>query len=67
VPLLQKRGLQLIAKDAGNFELPAYPELILKENYWRWPQRNLASNTIDFFVQGQNLSFHNAMREIIVS
>ena len=42
VPLLQKRGLQLIEKDAGNFELPAFPGLIVKESYWRWPQRNLA-------------------------
>jgi hypothetical protein len=67
VPLLQKRGLQLIAKEAGNFELPAYPGLILKENYWRWPHRNLAGNTIDFFVQVLNLSFHNAMREIVAS
>jgi hypothetical protein len=47
--------------------LPAYPGLILKENYWRWPQRNLAGNTINFFVQVLNLSFHNAMREIVAS
>jgi hypothetical protein len=67
VPLLQKRGLQLIAKDAANFKLPAYPGLILKENYWRWPLRNLAGNTIDFFVQVLNLSFHDAMRQIIAS
>jgi hypothetical protein len=51
----------------GKFELPAYPSLILKENHWRWPQRNLAGNTIDFFVQVLHLSFHNAMREIVAS
>ena len=64
VPLLQKRGLQLIAREAGNFELPAHPGLIIKESYWPWPQRNLAGNTIDFIVQVLGLTFHNAMREI---
>jgi hypothetical protein len=64
VPLLQKRGVQLMEKDAGNFELPAFPGLIVKESYWRWPQRNLAGNTIDFFVQVLGMSFHSAMRQI---
>jgi hypothetical protein len=27
-PLLQKRGLQLVAREAGNFALPAHPGLI---------------------------------------
>jgi len=31
--------------------LSAFPGLIVKDNYWRWPQRNLAGNAIDFFVQ----------------
>ena len=35
IPLLQKRGLQLIAREAGNFELSAFPGLIVKESYWR--------------------------------
>jgi hypothetical protein len=64
LPLLQKHGLELVEKAAGNFELPAYPGLIAKDSYWRWPQRNLAGNTIDFFVQVLGLSFHNAMRQI---
>ena len=63
-PLLQKRGLQFIEMEAGNFELPAFPGLIVKESYWRWPQRNLAGNTIDFFVQVLGMTFHNAMRQI---
>src|SRR5712671_471919 len=49
---LQKRGLQLIDKEAGNFQLPGFPGLIVKESYWRWPHRNLAGNTIDFFCSG---------------
>jgi len=64
LPLLQKRGLQLIEKEAGNFILPAFPGLILKDFYWRWPQKNMAGNTIDFFVQVLGLSFHHAMRHI---
>ena len=63
-PLLQKRGLQLIAQEAGNFILPAYPGLIVKDSYWRWPERHLAGNAIDFCVQVLGLSFHDAMRQI---
>jgi hypothetical protein len=65
IPLLQKRGLQLIEREAGNFQLSAFPGLIVKESYWRWPERDLAGNAIDFFVQVLNLSFHDAMRQII--
>jgi hypothetical protein len=36
----------------------------VKGSYWRWPQRNLAGNAIDFFVQVLGLSFHDAMRQI---
>ena len=64
VPLLQKHGLQLVARETGNLILPAYPGLIVKDSYWRWPQRDLAGNTIDFFVQVLGLSFHDAMCRI---
>jgi hypothetical protein len=64
VGLLQKRGLQLLAREAGNFILPAYPGLIVKDSYWRWPQRNLSGNAIDFFMQVLGLSFHEAMCQI---
>jgi len=64
LPLLQQRGLQLIERPAGNFELAAYKGLLLKDSYWRWPERNLAGNAIDFFVQVLGLSFHDAMRQI---
>ena len=63
-PLLQKRGLQLVVREGDNFSLPAYPGLILKDSYWRRPERNLAGNAIDFHVQVLGLSFHNAMRQI---
>ena len=61
-PLLSKCGLQLKELPAGNFELAAYPGLLIKDSYWRWPQRNMAGNAIDFFVQVQGLTFHQAMR-----
>jgi len=64
VPLLQKRGLQLIELPAGNFELAAYPGLLVKDSYWRWPQRDLAGNAIDFFMRVLGLSFHQAMLQI---
>jgi hypothetical protein len=64
LPLLQKRGLEVIELPAGNFTLPAYPGLLLKESYWRWPQRDLAGNAIDFFTRVLGLSFHDAMRHI---
>jgi hypothetical protein len=43
----------------------AYPGLIVKDSYWRWPERNLAGNAIDFFVQVLGLSFQEAMRHTI--
>ena len=64
VPLLQKRGHELVEQDAGNFLLPAFPGLIIKDSYWRWPERDKAGNAIDFFVQVLGLSFHEAMRQI---
>ena len=67
LPLLQKRGLQLVELPAGNFELAAYKGLLLKDSYWRWPARNLAGNAIDFFVQVLGLSFNDAMRQILQS
>jgi hypothetical protein len=63
-PLLQKRGLELIELSAGNFELAAYPGLLVKDSYWRWPQRDWAGNAIDFFVRVLGLSFHDAMRQL---
>jgi len=35
-----------------------------KRVYWRWPEQDLAGNTIDFLVEIFGLSFHDAMREI---
>ena len=64
MPLLQRRGLLLIEREAGNYEMPSHPGLILKDSYWRWPERHLAGNAIDLFTQVFGLSFHDAMRAI---
>ena len=67
VPLLEKRGLQLVETGGGNFQLCAFPGLAVKDSYWRWPERGLGGNTIDFFVTVLGLSFHDAMKAITPS
>jgi hypothetical protein len=77
LPLLSRCGLSVVAQEAGNFLLPAYPGLrrseaatvaqaglIVKDSCWRWPERELAGNAIDFFMRVLGLSFHDAMRAI---
>ena len=65
IPLLQQRGLPLRERDAGNFEVASHPGLLLKDSYWRWPERHLAGNAIDFCVQVLGMSFHDAMRLLL--
>ena len=60
-PLLAQRGLQLLETGGGNFALTAFPGLIVKDSYWRWPTRDLAGNAIDFHTQILGLSFHDSM------
>ncbi|HWJ18079.1 MAG TPA: hypothetical protein VNR65_05040 [Geobacterales bacterium] len=66
-PLIAKRGLVLVELPADNFAVTAFPGLIVKDCYWRWPERDLAGNSIDFFVQVLGLSFHDAMKTITAS
>ena len=66
-PLIAKRGLALVELPAANFGVTAFPGLIVKDSYWRWPERDQAGNTIDFFVQVLGLSFHDAMKAIVES
>ena len=63
-PLLRKRGLNLLPLNAGNFAVEQHPGILVKESYWRWPDRELAGNTIDFFIRVLGMSFHQAMQEI---
>jgi len=62
--LLQRRGLQFIDLPVGKFTLAAFPGLLVKDSYWRWPERNLAGNAIDFFMRVLGLTFNEAMRQI---
>lgn len=67
LPLLEKRGLVLLETGGGNFLVQAYPGLVVKDGYWRWPQRGLAGNAIDFGTQILRLSFHDTLRELLGS
>lgn len=62
--LLERRGLALSDRGAGNFEVEFYRGLVLKASYWRWPDRNLAGNAIDFYTKVLGASFADAMREL---
>lgn len=63
-PLLRARALELVERDAGNFAITTHPGLLIKESYWRWPERELSGNTIDFHVQVLGITFNEAMRQI---
>jgi len=63
-PLLEKRGLALRDRGAGNVELLEYKGLLVKASYWRWPDHDLAGNAIDFYTKVLRVSFHDAMREL---
>ena len=66
LPILQAQGIESVAREAGNHLLPAHPGLIVKEGYWRWPERDQAGNAIDFHMRVLGLSFNEAMRRITV-
>ncbi|MEO5367992.1 MAG: hypothetical protein H7831_16875 [Magnetococcus sp. WYHC-3] len=63
-PLLERRGLALRDRGAGNFEVECYRGLVLKASYWRWPDRDMAGNAIDFYTKVLGASFTDAMREL---
>jgi hypothetical protein len=66
-PLIEKRGLRLLEQGGGNFEVREHPGLIVKDSYWRWPERAMQGNAIDFCTQVLRLSFHQAMQELTAS
>jgi len=63
-PLLRRRGLIFRERGADNLELLEYKGLLIKASYWRWPDRDMAGNAIDFCTQVLGLSFSDAMREL---
>ena len=64
LPLIHRRQLRLLEREAGNYAVADYPGLIVNDSYWRWPERGLAGNAIDFCVKLLGLSLNDAMREI---
>ena len=63
--LLVRRKLTLIEREAGNFAIAEYPGVIVKDSYWRWPERDVAGNAIDFFTKVVGMNFRDAMRFIV--
>ena len=62
--LLEARGHLMIEQGGGNCRVPDFPGLIVKESYWRWPERNQSGNAIDFHTQILKWSFHDTMRAL---
>jgi len=52
-PVLQQRGLALTEREADNFQLCAFPGLIVKDSYWRWPERDCAGTTGGWGASGE--------------
>jgi hypothetical protein len=74
VAILSNRGYLLQPLKNGNFRIrpdskrPAAPAgCLVKQNYWSWPERAMAGNTIDFLVHLEAMSFHQAMQVIAAS
>jgi hypothetical protein len=63
-----KDKLRAICSSCAYFRAPqklaANLRLLVTYSYWRWPERDLAGNAIDFLMRVLGLSFHDAMRQI---
>ena len=62
--LLRREGFGLRETGGGNFELATHSGLIIKNNYWRWPEEDRHGNTIDLLVDVLGMSFDQAMQQI---
>ena len=70
-PILIGRGYRLQPLNNGNHRVlpdpddPSMPSgLVVKQNFWIWPDRQIDGNTIDFFIQVEGKTFHQAMQII---
>ena len=70
-PILTGRGYRLQPLKNDNFSIvpdaahPTAPAgLVVKRNFWTWPDHDQAGNTIDFLVKIEKLTFHQAMEVI---
>ena len=64
-PLLEKRGMHLVETGGDNYAIRERPDIIIKDSYWRSPERGVGGNAIDLLVQELRLSFNDAMRELM--
>ncbi|MDD3953649.1 MAG: hypothetical protein PHY82_07030 [Lentisphaeria bacterium] len=64
-PLLLQRGLTLRELSGENFLVLNYGDLTIRQSFWIWKSRQLQGNTIDFFIQVENLSFAQTMTELL--
>ncbi|MCK5850113.1 MAG: hypothetical protein KAH23_04295 [Kiritimatiellae bacterium] len=62
VPLLKNMGSRLRPIKNGNTLVLDYHDLIVKQHYWTWPERNIQGNAIDFLILVQGKSFQQAMQ-----
>jgi len=63
-PMLIERSYRLYPLKNDNYRVLPDPDdpagLIVKQSFWLWPERNMAGNSIDFFVKVEGLSFDQA-------
>ena len=59
--MLSARGMALKPLAAGNHLVVDHGDLVVKHGYWRWPERELQGNAIDFFMAVEGRTFHQAM------
>ncbi|MEK6684456.1 MAG: hypothetical protein AABY46_07335 [Nitrospirota bacterium] len=64
-PLLRQNGVQLRELPGENYQIQAFGDLIVRDCYWIWKSRQLQGNTIDFFMIVENLTFAQAMQQIL--
>lgn len=69
--ILISRGYRLQSLKNDNFSIvpdakhpSALAGLVVKRNFWTWPDHEMAGNTIDFLVKIEMLTFHQAMEVI---
>ena len=58
--VLRAEGFKLRETREENFELLQCPGLIVKDNYWRWPDQNRQGNSIDLLVTVLGVTFHGS-------
>ncbi len=69
-PILAQRNYRLYPLENGNFRIlhddAAHGAgIVVKESFWTWNEKNMAGNTIDFFMKIEGKSFNQTMKIIM--